>query len=128
MKYLYEELPAVEVAGTKLVGRMLFGLLVLGSALIGACVGLLIVYSTDLPEISELENYRPSSITEIYDDKGREVGSFAIQRRVIVTGAHLQPQDPGIHALHTDRAAFHQTADLHYVLQPDLSRSWNVWL
>ncbi|HEV2113134.1 MAG TPA: PBP1A family penicillin-binding protein, partial [Terriglobales bacterium] len=85
MKYLYEELPAVEVAGTKLVGRMLFGLLVLGSALIGACVGLLIVYSTDLPEISELENYRPSAITEIYDDKGREVGSFAIQRRVIVT-------------------------------------------
>ena len=85
MKYLYEELPAVEVAGTKLVGRMLFSLLVLASALIGACVGLLIVYSTDLPEVSQLENYRPSAITEIYDDKGREVGSFAIQRRVIVS-------------------------------------------
>lgn len=85
MKYLYEELPAVEVAGTKLVGRMLFGLLILASALIGACVGLLIVYTTDLPEISELENFRPSSITEIYDDKGREIGTFAIQRRVIVT-------------------------------------------
>ena len=85
MKYLYEELPAVEVAGTKLVGRMLFSLLVLSSALIGACVGLLIVYSTDLPEVSQLENYRPSAITEIYDDKGREVGSFAIQRRVIVS-------------------------------------------
>ena len=84
MKYLYSELPAVQVAGTRLVGRVVFGLLVLAAALVGAFAGLLIVYSTDLPQVSELEHYRPSSITELYDDQGREIGSFAIQRRLIV--------------------------------------------
>src|SRR5260370_7540094 len=89
MKYLYSELPAVQVAGTRLVGRVVFGLLVLAAALVGAFAGLLIVYSTDLPQVSELEHYRPSSITELYDDQGREIGSFAIQRRLIVNYEHL---------------------------------------
>lgn len=84
MKHIFSELPAVHVAGTRLVGRVVFGLLVLAAALVGAFSGLLIVYSTDLPQVSELEHFRPSSITELYDDQGREIGSFAIQRRVIV--------------------------------------------
>jgi hypothetical protein len=41
MKSLYEDLPPVEIAGRKLVGRVLFGLLVLISALVGATAGLL---------------------------------------------------------------------------------------
>src|SRR5689334_23743839 len=85
MKLLYEQLPSLEVAGKKLVGRLLFGLLVLAAALIGATVGLLLVYSTDLPQVDELEHYRPSSITELYDDQNRIIGSFALQRRVIAT-------------------------------------------
>ena len=66
-----------------MMGRVLFGLLVLFSALIGASSGLLLVYSTDLPQVEQLEHYRPSSITELYDDQGRVVGSFALQRRVV---------------------------------------------
>ena len=31
MKYLYEELPEVQVAGRKVVGRVLFGLMVLAN-------------------------------------------------------------------------------------------------
>ncbi|MGH9670618.1 MAG: transglycosylase domain-containing protein, partial [Terriglobales bacterium] len=85
MQYLYSNLPPVKVAGKKLVGRVVFGLLVLVSALVGAVGGLLIVYSTDLPEVGELERYRPSAITELYDDQGRVIGSFALQRRVVVT-------------------------------------------
>jgi len=83
MKYIYEELPEVEIAGKKYVGRVLFGLLVLVSSLIGASVGLLLVYSTDLPQVEELEHYRPSSTTELYDDHNRVIGSFALQRRVV---------------------------------------------
>src|SRR5438270_13024787 len=83
MKLLYEDLPAVESAGRKLVGRVLFGLLVLVSALVGATAGLLLVYTTDLPQVEALEAYRPSSITELYDDHGRVIGSFALQRRVV---------------------------------------------
>jgi penicillin-binding protein 1A len=83
MKSLYEDLPPVEIAGKKFVGRVLFGLLVLISALVGATTGLLLVYTTDLPQVEALEAYRPSSITELYDDHGRVIGSFALQRRVV---------------------------------------------
>jgi penicillin-binding protein 1A len=83
MKSLYEDLPPVEIGGQKFVGRVLFGLLVLVSALVGATTGLLLVYTTDLPQVEALEAYRPSSITELYDDHGRVIGSFALQRRVV---------------------------------------------
>lgn len=83
MKSLHADVPPVEVAGRKLVGRVLFGLLVLISALAGAAAGLLLVYTTDLPQVEALEAYRPSSITELYDDQGRIIGSFALQRRVV---------------------------------------------
>jgi len=66
-----------------MVGRLLIGLMVVVSALVGASVGLLLVYSTDLPQVDQLERYRPSSITELYDDQGRTIGSFALQRRVV---------------------------------------------
>src|ERR1700741_1460268 len=83
MKSLYQDLPEVELVGKKVVGRVVFGLLVLAAALVGATAGLLLVYSTDLPQVDELEHYRPSSITELYDDQGRVIGSFALQRRVV---------------------------------------------
>jgi penicillin-binding protein 1A len=83
MKSLYENLPPVEIAGRKVVGRVLFGALVLISAVVGATAGLLLVYTTDLPQVDALENYRPSSITELYDDHQRVIGSFALQRRVV---------------------------------------------
>ncbi len=83
MKSLYEDLPPVEIAGRKFVGTVLFSLLVLVSALVGATTGLLLVYTTDLPQVEALEAYRPSSITELYDDHGRVIGSFALQRRVV---------------------------------------------
>jgi penicillin-binding protein 1A len=83
MGYLFQEQAPVETTNRKLVGRVLIGLLVLASALVGALAGLLLVYSTDLPQVQELEHYRPSSITELYDDHGRIIGSFALQRRVV---------------------------------------------
>jgi penicillin-binding protein 1A len=58
-------------------------LLVLASAVIGAFVGLAVVYGVDLPEVQELTQYRPMSDTELYDDEGRLIGSFALERRVI---------------------------------------------
>ncbi|HEY6763710.1 MAG TPA: PBP1A family penicillin-binding protein [Candidatus Sulfotelmatobacter sp.] len=84
MASFYQQLPPVEVAGRKVVGRVLFGLLALVAALVGATAGLVLVYTTDLPQVEALEAYRPSSITELYDDHGRVIGSFALQRRVVV--------------------------------------------
>src|SRR5438309_9751086 len=74
-----------KVAGKPVVGRVVFSVLVLTAAFLGTMAGLLIVYSTDLPQISELERYRPSTITELYDDQGRQIGSFALQRRVLAS-------------------------------------------
>jgi penicillin-binding protein 1A len=91
MKSLYEHLPPVEIAGRRFVGRVLFGLLVLISALVGATAGLLLVYTTDLPQVDALEAYRPNSITEIYDERGRVIGSFALQRRVVSTYDDFPP-------------------------------------
>jgi penicillin-binding protein 1A len=75
----------LKIARPKFVGRFLFGLLVLLSAAIGAAAGLLLVYSTDLPQVEQLERYRPSSVTELYDGQGRVIGTFALQRRVIAS-------------------------------------------
>src|SRR6266481_6714190 len=80
----FSQSPAFKAAGKPLAGRVLFCVLALGSAFLGTMIGLLIVYSTDLPQIGELERYRPSTITELYDSQGRPIGSFALQRRVLV--------------------------------------------
>ncbi len=85
MKLAFEHLPTIEIGGRKLFGLVVFGLLVLLSAAVGAAVGLLLVYSTDLPQVEELERYRPSSVTELYDGQGRVIGTFALQRRVIAS-------------------------------------------
>lgn len=67
----------------RMVGWIAFSLLVAVVAVVGALAGALLVYSTDLPEVTELEKYRPSSVTELYDDQGKVIGSFALQRRVV---------------------------------------------
>ena len=85
------EAPQVEVASRKLVGRVLVALLILLAALVGATAGLLLVYSTDLPQVDALENYRPATISELYDDQGRIIGSFALQRRVVVAYSDFPP-------------------------------------
>jgi penicillin-binding protein 1A len=70
-------------AGHKYVSNFIFFLLILAVAAAGAISGMLLVYSTDLPQVTELEKYRPSTITELYDDQNRVIGQFALQRRVI---------------------------------------------
>src|SRR5437660_8687323 len=94
MKSLYQDLPEVQIAGRKLVGRVLIGLLVLVSALLGATAGLLLVYSTDLPQVEQLEYYRPGAITQLYDTQGRIIGSFALQRRVVASYSDYPPVLP----------------------------------
>ena len=85
MKVLYENLPTVKIRGRHIVGKVLFGMLLLTAVAVGVSVGLLLVYTTDLPQVDALEAYRPSSITELYDDQGKVIGSFALQRRVVAS-------------------------------------------
>jgi len=91
MNAVLEEEQAVAPTRQKIVRRFVFALLVLLSALIGSFCGLIFVYSTDLPQIEQLEHYRPISSTELYDVHGKVIGSFALQRRVIATYSDFPP-------------------------------------
>ncbi|MGA8043943.1 MAG: PBP1A family penicillin-binding protein [Terracidiphilus sp.] len=68
----------------KITGRVAFAALVLAAVVTGSLAGLMLIYSVDLPQIHDLERYRPSTTTDLYDRKGRVIGSFALERRVMV--------------------------------------------
>lgn len=75
----------LRLRGWKLIDRVALAFLLLCSIALGAGAGLLFVYASDLPEIRALETYRPTVVTEIYADDGQLVGSFALQRRILMT-------------------------------------------
>src|SRR6266576_731242 len=85
MKTIFQNPLEVETGERSLVGYFVFALLILPAAAVGAGAGLLLVYSTDLPQVEQLEHYRPSTVTELYDDQSRVIGTFALQRRVVAT-------------------------------------------
>jgi penicillin-binding protein 1A len=68
----------------KLAGRSALAALIFLAAATGSLAGLTLVYSVNLPQIQELEHYRPSTTTDLYDRKGRIIGSFALERREVV--------------------------------------------
>ena len=74
----------LRLRGWKLIDRVALAFLLLCSIALGAACGLLFVYASDLPEIHALETYRPNVVTEIYADDGQLVGSFALQRRILM--------------------------------------------
>jgi penicillin-binding protein 1A len=75
----------LRLRGWKLIDRVALAFLLLCTITLGAATGLLFVYESDLPEIRALETYRPNVVTEIYADDGQLVGSFALQRRILMT-------------------------------------------
>ena len=83
--------PRPPVSSRKIFGQFVFLILVLLSAGIGALGGLAFVYSSNLPKVRELEDYRPDVMTEIYADDGTAIGSFALEHRVIVSYNQIPP-------------------------------------
>jgi penicillin-binding protein 1A len=75
----------LRLRGWKLIDRVALAFLLLCSIALGAGCGFLFVYASDLPEIRALETYRPDVVTEVYSDDGQLAGSFAIQRRILMT-------------------------------------------
>ncbi len=76
--------PLPEHRRRKLAGRSALVVLLLLAAITGSLAGLTLVYSVDLPQIADLEHYRPSTTTDLYDRKGRVIGAFALERREVV--------------------------------------------
>ncbi|MGB7750950.1 MAG: PBP1A family penicillin-binding protein [Candidatus Acidiferrales bacterium] len=82
----------MKITGDTVFGRLAFTFLVVCAIAFGAAVGLLFVYSSDLPEIHALQDYRPNVVTELYADDGQSIGTFALQRRILLT----YPQIPKV--------------------------------
>jgi penicillin-binding protein 1A len=83
--------PAPEHRRRKLVGKYAFVALLVLAVITGSLAGLTLVYSVDLPQIHDLERFRPSTTTELYDQKGRIIGSFALERREVVNYDDFAP-------------------------------------
>ncbi len=82
---------ALRIRRHRLFGRVLFGFLLLCSIAGGVAAGLLFIYQSDLPEVRELEAYRPDVVTELYSDDGQVIGSFALQRRILLHYDQIPP-------------------------------------
>jgi penicillin-binding protein 1A len=76
---------SMKIGGGTLFGRLAFTFLLIIAIAVGAATGLLFVYTSDLPQIRALEDYRPEVVTELYADDGQLIGSFALQRRILLT-------------------------------------------
>ncbi|MGA3081664.1 MAG: PBP1A family penicillin-binding protein [Terracidiphilus sp.] len=75
----------------KLAGKFTLAALLTLAVITGSLAGLTLVYSVDLPQIHDLERYRPSTTTDLYDQKGRLIGSFALERREVVNYEDFAP-------------------------------------
>ena len=62
------------------------------AALLGIASGVIFAYAGDLPQISALDDYAPSTITRVYGSRSEVVGEFAVQRREVITYDAMAPK------------------------------------
>jgi len=60
-------------------------------ATLGILSGVLFAYAGDLPQVSALDDYSPSTITRVYAANGQVIGEFATQRRIVVGYDDINP-------------------------------------
>jgi penicillin-binding protein 1A len=65
--------------------------LFLVAATAGTLSGVLFAYAGDLPQISALDDYAPSTITRVYAADGSPIGDFAVQRRLVIGYDDIPP-------------------------------------
>jgi len=58
---------------------------------LGIATGVVFVYAGDLPRISALDDYAPSTISRVYGARGEVVGEFAIERREVIPYERISP-------------------------------------
>src|SRR4051812_43911808 len=62
------------------------------AAILGTVTGVLFAFAGDLPQISALDDYAPSTITRVYGSHGEVVGEFSTQRRVVINYDAISPK------------------------------------
>ncbi len=71
-------------------GATIAALFVVAAAL-GTLSGVLFAYAGDLPKVSALDDYQPSTITRLLGANGELIGEYATQRRVVVGFEDINP-------------------------------------
>jgi penicillin-binding protein 1A len=71
--------------------RVVIVLLFVMAAALGIATGVIFAYAGDLPQVSALDDYAPSTISRVYGSKGEIVGEFAIQRREVIPYEAISP-------------------------------------
>src|SRR6059058_5238922 len=61
------------------------------ASMLGILGGVLFAYAGDLPQVSALDDYSPSTITRVYAANGQVIGEFATQRRIVVGYDDVNP-------------------------------------
>jgi penicillin-binding protein 1A len=61
------------------------------AALLGIASGVLFAYAGDLPRVTALDDYAPSTITRVYAAGGEVVGQFATERRMVIGHDDIAP-------------------------------------
>jgi penicillin-binding protein 1A len=61
------------------------------AAIAGTATGIVFAYAGDLPQVSALDDYTPSTITRVYGSHGELVGEFSTERRVVVPYDAISP-------------------------------------
>jgi penicillin-binding protein 1A len=61
------------------------------AAVLGTLSGVFFAYMDDLPQISALDSYQPSTITRLFARDGQVVAEFAVERRVVVDYDAIAP-------------------------------------
>src|SRR6188472_400815 len=66
--------------------------LFLVAALLGIATGVIFAYAGDVPQISALDDYAPSTISRVYGSRGEVIGEFAVQRREVIPYDAISPK------------------------------------
>ena len=75
-----------------LARRAIIAALFVIAAALGIATGVLFAYAGDLPRISALDDYAPSTISRVYGARGEVVGEFAIERREVIPYEAISPK------------------------------------
>src|SRR5215471_5781132 len=79
------------IVSRRIFGQLVFFTLLLLAIGLGALGGLIFVHSSNLPQVTALEDYRPDVMTELYADDGTNIASFALEHRVMLTYNQIPP-------------------------------------
>jgi penicillin-binding protein 1A len=75
-----------------LAKRAVIAALFVIAAVLGTTTGIIFAYAGDLPQISGLDDYAPSTISRVYGAHGEVVGEFAIERREVIPYEAISPK------------------------------------